>query len=66
MLPWSKYQQAIFTNVASGAGHTHVAGVACSGKTSVILEGVHHVPSGSSTLICAPSKATQVRRLQKS
>jgi DNA helicase II / ATP-dependent DNA helicase PcrA len=42
---WSKYQEAIFEDVASGTGHTIVNAVAGSGKTSSLLEAINYVPN---------------------
>jgi DNA helicase-2/ATP-dependent DNA helicase PcrA len=57
MKNWSKYQLAVFENVASGTGHTVVKAVAGGGKTSSIIEALHHVPAGSRTLFVAFNKA---------
>lgn len=54
---WSKYQQAVFENVATGTGHTVVNAVAGSGKTTTIVEGMTHVPRGNRVLFVAFNKA---------
>jgi len=56
MKNWSKYQSAVFENVANGAGHTVVNAVAGSGKTTTIEEAVKHVPAGKRTLFVAFNK----------
>ncbi len=53
----SKYQQAVFTNVATGCGHTVIAAVAGSGKTTTIVEALKHVPVGLKTLFVAFNKS---------
>jgi len=53
---WSKYQKAIFENVATGTGHTVVKAVAGSGKTSSIVEAMKYIPGGLSTLFVAFNK----------
>lgn len=50
---WSKYQQAVFADVASGQGHTVVEAVPGSGKTTTTIEALRYVPSGSSVWVCA-------------
>lgn len=56
MRTWSKYQLAVFENVANGTGHTVVDAVAGSGKTTTIEEAVKHVPAGKRTLFVAFNK----------
>lgn len=56
MKNWSKYQLAVFENVANGTGHTVVDAVAGSGKTTTIEEAVKHVPAGKRTLFVAFNK----------
>jgi DNA helicase-2/ATP-dependent DNA helicase PcrA len=53
---WSKYQLAIFENIANGTGHTVVKAVAGSGKSSSILQGLTYIPPGLSTLFVAFNK----------
>jgi DNA helicase-2/ATP-dependent DNA helicase PcrA len=54
---WSKYQTAVFENVATGTGHTVVKAVAGSGKTTTIVEALSHIPQGCSTLFVAFNKS---------
>jgi DNA helicase-2/ATP-dependent DNA helicase PcrA len=54
---WSKYQRAVFENVATGTGHTVVKAVAGSGKTTTIVEALGHVPPGCRTLFVAFNKS---------
>lgn len=56
MKNWSKYQQAVFENVANGTGHTVVKAVAGSGKTTTIVEALRHVPADCKTLFVAFNK----------
>jgi len=56
MHDWSPYQLAIFADVARGSGHTVVNAVAGSGKTTVLVEAISHVPAGLSTLFVAFNK----------
>ena len=53
---WSKYQKAVFENVATGTGHTVIRAVAGSGKTTTIVEALKHVPPGCRTLFVAFNK----------
>lgn len=57
MKNWSKYQKAVFENVATGTGHTVVKAVAGSGKTTTIVEALKHIPAGCRTLFVAFNKA---------
>ena len=57
MKNWSKYQTAVFENVAAGTGHTVVKAVAGSGKTTTIVEALSHIPKGQSTLFVAFNKS---------
>ena len=54
---WSKYQRAVFENVANGTGHTVVKAVAGSGKTTTIVEALSHIPKGRRTLFVAFNKS---------
>jgi DNA helicase II / ATP-dependent DNA helicase PcrA len=56
MHEWSPYQLAIFDDVAHGTGHTVVNACAGSGKTTVLVEAIGHVPAGLSTLFVAFNK----------
>lgn len=56
---WSDYQKAIFNDIATGVGNTHVEALAGSGKTSTIVEGFYYVPKGKTTLMCAFNKSIQ-------
>ena len=53
----SAQQQAIYTDVAQGRGHTVVLARAGTGKTTTILEAMRHVPQGKTTLVVAFNKA---------
>lgn len=57
MTTWSKYQLAVFENVATGTGHTVVKAVAGSGKTTTIVEALSHIPAGCRTLFVAFNKS---------
>jgi len=57
MRTWSKYQQDVFDNIATGTGNTVVRAVAGSGKTTTIVEALKHVPRGCSTLFVAFNKS---------
>ena len=57
MRTWSKYQLAVFENVASGTGHTVVNAVAGSGKSTTIESAVDYIPAGCSTLFVAFNKS---------
>ena len=61
---WSKYQKAIFKDVAGGEGHTVIEAVAGSGKTTTLLESLGHIPEGASWLLVAFNKriAEEMRR----
>lgn len=68
-MEWSKFQQAIFSDVATGKGHTVVLARAGSGKTTVVIEALKHIPAGKSALLCAFNKeiSTELtKRVQKS
>lgn len=54
---WSPFQLAVFADVATGTGHTVVNACAGSGKTTVLVEAISHVPPGLSTLFVAFNKA---------
>lgn len=54
---WSKYQQAVFDDVANGSGHTVVKAVAGSGKTTTIVEAMKYIPPGLSALFVAFNKS---------
>ena len=63
-MKWSRYQTAIFKDVAEGNGHTVVEAVAGSGKTSTLLESLNHIPDECSWLLAAFNKriADELRR----
>lgn len=50
---WSKYQSAIFSEVATGQGHVVVEALAGSGKTSTIVEALKYIAAGMTALLCA-------------
>ena len=56
MRTWSKYQLAVFDNVANGTGHTVVNAVAGSGKSTTIENAVDYIPAGCSTIFVAFNK----------
>lgn len=56
MRNWSKYQLAVFEDVASGTGHTVVDAVAGSGKTTTIEVAVDYIPRGLRTAFFAFNK----------
>ena len=56
MRTWSKYQLAVFENVANGTGHTIINAVAGSGKTTVLVESTNHVPVGKRAIFMAFNK----------
>lgn len=56
---WSKYQQDIFADIASGTGNTQVDALAGTGKTSTIVEGFYYVPKEKNSLMCAFNKSIQ-------
>jgi len=60
---WNEYQQAIFSDVEGGEGHTFVSARAGTGKTTTIVEALRRVPPGSRTLLMAfnSSIATELR-----
>jgi superfamily I DNA/RNA helicase len=55
-MKWSKYQKALFKDVAEGSGHTVVEAVAGSGKTTSLLESLNHIPDGKTWLLVAFNK----------
>jgi superfamily I DNA/RNA helicase len=56
-MEYSKYQLAVFSDVANGTGHTVVNAVAGSGKTTTIVVALGHIPPGCSTLFVAFNKS---------
>lgn len=54
---WSKFQKAIFRDIATATDHTVVIARAGSGKTSTIVEGFKFLPRGKKTLMVAFNKA---------
>lgn len=56
-MEYSKYQLAVFSDVANGTGHTVVNAVAGSGKTTTIVVALSHIPLGCSTLFVAFNKS---------
>lgn len=54
---WSKYQKAVFEDVANGSGHTVIKAVAGSGKTTTIVEAMKYIPPGFSALFVAFNKS---------
>lgn len=56
MTNWSKFQNAIFTEVTSGSGHVVVEALAGSGKSTTIEEAFSLVPSNQSVMVVAFNK----------
>lgn len=56
---WSNYQRDIFTFVAQGTGNAVIEAVAGSGKTTVIMEALNHIPPHKSILILAFNKSIE-------
>lgn len=54
---WSRYQKAIFEDVARGTGHTVVIARAGSGKTTTIVEAFKYIPKKMKTLMVAFNKS---------
>lgn len=61
MRSWSLQQSAVFAFVGSGKGHGVVKARPGTGKTTVIVEAVRHVPAGKSVLCIAFNKAIEVK-----
>jgi DNA helicase-2/ATP-dependent DNA helicase PcrA len=57
---WSKYQQAIFKEIATGSGNVIVIARAGSSKTTSIVEGCKYLPKGKSAIFCAFNKSIQI------
>lgn len=49
----SHYQKAVYQHLANGDGNSAVIAVAGSGKTTTAIEGIGHVPAGTSVLLGA-------------
>lgn len=60
MRSWSSYQEDVFRDIREGKGNTQIDAFAGSGKTSTLVEGFYHVPSGNKTLMVAFAKPIQV------
>lgn len=56
---WSKYQQAIFRDVADGKGHSVVVARAGSGKTTTLVQALRHVPPKKRVLMVAFNKSIE-------
>ena len=56
MKNWSKYQLAVFGDVADGTGHTVVNAVAGSGKSSTLEAAADHIPAGKRSMYVAFNK----------
>src|SRR5271165_1330610 len=55
-LVWSGYQNAIFKDISDGQGNTVVIARAGASKTTVLVEGVKHIPKGKKALFVAFNK----------
>ena len=55
-MKWSKYQKALFDDVANGKRHTIVEAVAGSGKTTSLLESLNFIPDQKTWLLVAFNK----------
>jgi superfamily I DNA/RNA helicase len=65
---WSKYQKAIFNDVAEGSGHTIVLAAPGSGKTSTIKEATYRVPgelSAAGEVLCCAFNKTIAENLNE-
>lgn len=56
---WSPEQLAVFQDIESGVGNTHVNAYAGAGKTSLLVESYYRIPRGESAVICTFSKENQ-------
>lgn len=52
-MDYSSYQQAVFADTESGAGHTVIEALAGSGKTTTIVEALKYVTTKKEVLFCA-------------
>jgi DNA helicase-2/ATP-dependent DNA helicase PcrA len=57
---WSKYQEAVFADAATGSGHTVVEAFAGSGKTTTLMESLRHIPGALTALMVAFNKSIAV------
>jgi len=62
---WSKYQQEIFKNIATGSGNTLIIARAGSAKSSSIIEGCKYLPKGKKAIFVAFNKSTQQELKEK-
>lgn len=56
MKNWSKYQLAIFDNIAKSPKHLGINALAGTGKTSTLVEGLKYTPRGKKVLMLAFNK----------
>jgi DNA helicase-2/ATP-dependent DNA helicase PcrA len=56
---WSRFQEAVFEDFRSGNGHTAVEAVAGSGKSTVAVECLNHLPQGGSPDVLLTSFSVQ-------
>jgi len=54
---WSEHQNKIFKHVAESTGHSVVLASPGAGKSTTIVESLHHVPSGEESLCLAFNKS---------
>lgn len=54
---WSDYQNKIFKHVSEGDGHSVVLASPGAGKSTTIVESLHHVPKGEESLCLAFNKS---------
>ncbi len=53
---WSTYQNQIFEHISEGTGHSVVLASPGAGKSTTIVESLHHVPRGEQSLCLAFNK----------
>ena len=64
-ISWSKYQQTIFKEIATGSGNVIIIARAGSAKTTSIVEGCKYLPKGKSAIFCAFNKSIQLELKEK-
>lgn len=57
---WSKFQEAIFEEVANGTSNLHIAALAGSGKSTVLIESLFRINPEAESLMVAFSKPIQM------
>jgi DNA helicase II / ATP-dependent DNA helicase PcrA len=61
---WNPFQQAVFKDFASGMGHTAVDAVAGSGKSTVAIECLNHLPKGNFSVLLTSFSVQSVNDLK--